>query len=148
MSLGKLSAFTVIGLIVAAAILEVSEVGGPGPAVIDGVPARAGFHVIDGDTLRTAEGERIRLIGIDAPELPPRAKCAGEAELALAAKDRLTELIDGAAHIATTPRTGEPDRDRFDRLLRDVSIDGADVGDTLVSEGLAKVWQGRKSVWC
>ncbi|MBU2135317.1 MAG: thermonuclease family protein [Alphaproteobacteria bacterium] len=148
MSIAKLGSFVVVGLIAAAALLEVFHVNGSAPTAVDGVPARASFQVVDGDTLRTAEGERIRLIGIDAPELPPRARCAGEAELALAAKDRLTDLVEGATHIATTPRPDEPDRDRYDRLLRDVSVDGVDVGEILVSEGLAKVWRGRKGVWC
>jgi micrococcal nuclease len=148
MSIAKLGSFAVVGLIAAAALLEVFHVNGSAPTVVDGVPARADFQVIDGDTLRTPEGERIRLIGIDAPELPPRAKCAREAELALAAKDRLTGLIGSAAHIKTSPRSGEPDRDRFDRLLRDVSVDGVDAGEILLAEGLAKVWRGRKSVWC
>lgn len=147
-SITKLGALAVVALIAAAALIEVFDGNTPAPTIAYGVPVRAKLDVIDGDTLRTAGGERIRLIGIDAPELHPRARCPHEAELALAAKDRLTELIDGAAEIATTPRPDEPDRDRYDRLLRDVSVDGVDVGEILVSEGLAKVWRGRKSVWC
>jgi micrococcal nuclease len=146
MTFAKLGSLSVVVLIAAAAVVEVFGQSPLAPAGPHG--ARPKPQVIDGDTLRTAEGERIRLIGVDAPELSPRARCPHEAELALAAKFRLTELIDRSTQIVITPRGDGPDRDRFDRLLRDVSVDGTDVGDILVAEGLAKVWKGRKSVWC
>lgn len=148
MNLTRLGALSIVILIAAAVMVEVFGASGAAPPGLGSPASRPDLFVIDGDTLRSAEGERIRLIGIDAPELPPRSRCEHEAGLALAAKVRLTELIDGATQIVTTARPGERDRDQYDRLLRDVRVDGVDVGDILVKEGLAKVWMGRKSVWC
>jgi micrococcal nuclease len=107
--------------------------------------AGAQVYVIDGDTVRLPGGERVRLLGIDAPEMPPRAACEREAALAYQAKARLQGLIRGGD---VTLWAGVEDRDRFGRLLRRVEIHGADLGDRLVSEGLAQPWRGRKAVWC
>lgn len=103
-------------------------------------------YVIDGDTLVIAGGERVRLLGIDAPEMPPRASCDREVEMALAAKARLMALLR-QAEVVELRRQGE-DRDRYGRQLRRVFADGQDLGDALVLEGLAQRWRGRKATWC
>lgn len=103
------------------------------------------IYVIDGDTIRLPGGERVRLLGIDAPEMPPRAQCEREAELAYAAKARLLELVragDVALHVDGR------DRDKYGRQLRRVEVAGEDLGGQLVNEGLAQLWQGRKAQWC
>ncbi len=46
--------------------------------------------VTDGDTIRLA-GERIRIVGLDAPEM--RGKCREERRLAQRAKDALSEEL-------------------------------------------------------
>ncbi len=106
------------------------------------------IYVVDGDTLRLPTGERVRLVGIDTAEMPPRAACDREVELALEAKARLQQLVRGAEEVVLRRPAGERDRDRYDRLLRDVLVDGRDAGAILVSEGLAQVWRGRKAQWC
>ena len=103
-------------------------------------------RVIDGDTLVTADGLTIRILNIDTAEMPPRSQCDAEARLARAAKARLQVLVAGGA-VVTLTREGS-DLDRFGRSLRKVRIDGRDVGDVLVGEGLAQRWQGHKSQWC
>lgn len=40
------------------------------------------------------------------------------------------------------------DTDKYGRLLRIVVRDGASIGDTLMNEGLAHSWDGRKHPWC
>lgn len=105
-------------------------------------------YITDGDTIRLSTGDRVRLAGIDAPEMPPRAACDLEIELALAAKARLQDLIRNADVVALRRPSGERDQDRYGRLLRDVIVDGRDAGVILVDEGLAQVWQGRKAKWC
>ncbi|MDP1875186.1 thermonuclease family protein [Phenylobacterium sp.] len=135
-------------LVIVAVFLEVVAAKPSGLADPEGLGPGQAPYVIDGDTLRTPSGDRVRLVGIDAPEMPPRAGCDREIELAFAAKARLTELIKGAERIEYLARPGERDRDRYDRLLRDVRIDGVDAGHLLVSEGLAKVWRGQKSQSC
>ncbi len=79
---------------------------------------------IDGDTIRVG-GERIRLRGIDTPEL-------GEPE-GLAAKQRLEELLrSGPMEIILHGR------DVYDRLIADVFINGQNVAEILKREGFAK----------
>jgi endonuclease YncB( thermonuclease family) len=90
--------------------------------------------VVDGDSLR-AGNVRIRLIGIDAPELFQtcrddygRAWSCGRA-----AKAKLAALVAGGA-VACTDRG----RDRYDRTLAICSAGNiADLGEALVRAGLA-----------
>ena len=100
--------------------------------------------VVDGDTFRMG-GEKIRIADIDTPETHP-ARCAREAELGAAATNRLHALLNsGAVSLETVGR----DADRYGRKLRLVSVDGHGVGETLVTEGLARPYTGgyRKG-WC
>lgn len=95
------------------------------------------YRVVDGDTIRVSDATgtdlgRVRLIGIDAPELGRSGtldEChAGEATQALAT------LIEGQ----TVTLLGDPtqtERDRYDRLLAYVELDGIDVGHELVAGG-------------
>lgn len=111
-------------------------------------PARAGSQVaigdvriVDGDTF-TLAGERIRILGIDAPETHP-PNCANEARLGEAATDRLRQLM--AAAPLRIDRRG---RDTFGRTLARVNAGGVDVGAKLVAEGLAHVYVDHKISWC
>ena len=102
-------------------------------------------RVVDGDTIVVA-GETIRLLDIDAPEL--RGKCEAEKRLARAAAARLTELLAGRPWRIERIRR----KDRWGRTLALITTDerGATVsiGAFLVSEGLARPWQGRRRPWC
>lgn len=89
------------------------------------------LDVIDGDTLEVqAPGgpvERVRLVGINAPE---RGECFD-----LEATDALAELVgDGPVVL----EADESDRDRYDRLLRYVEVDGSLVNEQLVRGGFAR----------
>lgn len=100
--------------------------------------------VVDGDTFRLA-GERIRIADIDTPETHP-ARCAREAELGEAATRRLHALLNSGA---VTLHPVDRDTDRYGRKLRRVSVDGVGVGDTLVTEGLARRYRGgQRAGWC
>jgi endonuclease YncB( thermonuclease family) len=88
---------------------------------------------VDGDTLRLG-GERIRLVGIDAPE--SRQTCRdGNGQnwsCGRAATHRLSALLSG--NVACTAQM----RDRYGRPLARCAARGvADIGETLVREGLA-----------
>ncbi|MEX2503411.1 MAG: thermonuclease family protein [Egicoccus sp.] len=87
--------------------------------------------VIDGDTVdvRGPDGteERIRVIGIDTPE---REEC-GYAEAA----DAMADLVEGR-EVDLVPGARD-DRDRYDRLLRYLDVDGTDAGLQLIEQGLA-----------
>lgn len=104
--------------------------------------------VYDGDTLRvTVAGQstRVRIMGLDTPELPPHNKCASEKERGYAARDRLQEIIAGAGSTAFCP----DGKDRFGRTLAVVMVDGKDVADVLIAEGLAREYHGgRREGWC
>lgn len=102
--------------------------------------------VHDGDTIRTCEGERIRLENIDAPELPGSPKCTKpgrngwcDYDLAESSRDELASFLGSGA--VTVSRSGT---DRYGRTLARLNVDGADAGDHLISMGLAKAWQRRR----
>lgn len=111
-----------------------------------GSPGVQVARVIDGDTFELEGGERVRILNIDTAEMPPRSRCAAERDLALAAKARLSEVV-GQGRSLQLVREGR-DRDRHDRQLRRVRVDGQDVGELLIREGLAQPWRGRKATWC
>jgi hypothetical protein len=82
------------------------------------------LSAVDGDTIR-AGPDRIRLRGIDTPELnEPEGQ---------AAKERLAELLRNGI-VRIVPRA----RDVYNRLVADVFVDGQNVAEILRSEGFAK----------
>ncbi len=105
---------------------------GPAPAPATGVVAR----VHDGDTLSLTDGRRVRLLGIDAPELEKEGRPAEF--LAHAAKKALSDLTQGRRVRLEYDRLRY---DRFQRLLAYVHLeDGTLVNRELVARGLARVY--------
>ena len=100
--------------------------------------------VIDGDTFILG-GEKIRIADIDAPETGS-AKCASEAERGARATRRLRELLNQGPFELRSYQSR--DRDQYGRKLRVVMRDGRSVGDTLITEGLARRWSGKRRPWC
>lgn len=95
-------------------------------------PARVA-RVIDGDTLETADGQRIRLVQIDAPE--SSGECYGaEATAALQA------LLPQGSRIGLERDPRLDDVDRYGRLLRYVHTGGRNINIVLVRRGAASVW--------
>jgi micrococcal nuclease len=95
-------------------------------------------YVVDGDTVdvRLVSGrrERIRLIGIDTPELSP-AECFGSQ-----AKTRARRLAQGK-HVRLIGDATQDTRDRYQRLLAYVVLpDSRDLGRQLIAEGFGKVY--------
>lgn len=106
--------------------------------------AQQNVVILDGDTI-IVQGEHIRLLGINAPEL--KGKCREESVRALRARSRLMELLKSS--------TIDIDRDGFDRYRRTlakVSVAGTDLGHVLMREGLARKWvqtyNGQQEPWC
>ncbi len=99
--------------------------------------------VIDGDTFYY-QGVRIRIADIDTPETH-EPRCAYEANLGDQATHRLRELLNEGPFTLTS---AERDEDRYGRKLRTVTRNGWSLGETLVSEGLARRWTGRRLPWC
>lgn len=99
--------------------------------------------VVDGDTF-WLDGEKIRIADINTPEVGSPS-CAEEAALGRQASRRLVELLNaGPFSLAASDR----DEDRYGRKLRIVERDGRSLGKTLVAEGLAHEWRGRRESWC
>lgn len=112
------------------------------------------IRVIDGDTLElTTTGERIRLLGIDTPELrsygrydPPEC----ERIMAAAAKRDAARLLGNAASVEIE-RHGQ---DRYRRTLARLELEApgvgsADMGAVLVLMGVGRRWEpDSKGGWC
>jgi micrococcal nuclease len=87
-------------------------------------------RVIDGDTIELSDGEHVRYIGMDTPEMRPVE------EYAEAATEANRELVEGKTVIVV------PDvelRDRYGRLLAYIYVDDTFVNAELVRRGLAQV---------
>jgi endonuclease YncB( thermonuclease family) len=87
---------------------------------------------------------RVRLRGIDAPEM--KARCEAERDKALAARDALARMLAkgsvGIRNVAQDKYGG--------RVDADASAAGtADVGEAIVALGLARRYDGgRRGSWC
>lgn len=99
--------------------------------------------VVDGDTFYIG-GAKVRIAGIDAPETHDY-RCASELALGDEASEKLRDLLNSGA---VTMTSIDRDRDVYGRLLRNVQVNGADVGEAMVSVGVAREYgRGRRS-WC
>lgn len=101
------------------------------------------IRVIDGDTLQISANERVRLLDIDTPEThTPR--CQAELERGQEASRRLRALIQSGGQIWLA-RSGQ--QDKYGRTLAHVSVNGRDVGQILLSAGLAVQWRPGRDAW-
>jgi len=122
------------------------RLGGPVPAQV--------VRVIDGDTIQVRariwldqEVEtRVRLDGVDAPEL--KARCARERALAVQARAFLDQRLaaPGAPVFLSDIRYGKY-AGRVLARVRDAR--GADLAEALIAAGLARPYAGkRRASWC
>lgn len=86
-------------------------------------------RVIDGDTILLTNGEYVRYIGIDTPEIFPKVEC-----FAKASTERNHALVGGKTVRLVRDVS---DRDRFGRWLRYVFVGEQLVNEVLVQEGYA-----------
>jgi endonuclease YncB( thermonuclease family) len=108
-------------------------------------------HVVDGDTFEARAaiwlGQsieiRVRIAGVDAPEL--HARCDEERVRAVAARDWLIRRIEG-----TEVRLSEVHYDKYGGRVDATVHDGrGDVGAALIAAGLARPYRGgRRGGWC
>ncbi|QIK68546.1 DUF2510 domain-containing protein [Nocardioides sp. HDW12B] len=93
------------------------------------VPRQPTFYVsriIDGDTIELGNGETVRLVGIDTPEV---GECGFEAAAA-----NLSNLVLGEM---VSLGESDEDRDSYGRLLRYVDLGDMDAGLRLIKNGRA-----------
>ncbi|WP_411233212.1 thermonuclease family protein [Marivita sp. S0852] len=90
-------------------------------------------RVIDGDTIDVA-GTRVRLHAIDAPETEQLCASAQGADWTCGAwvTQQVTALFDGKQ-----ARCRTKDTDRYGRAVAKCQVNGRDMGDVLVAQGLA-----------
>lgn len=102
--------------------------------------------VIDGDTVRVESLDgidlgRVRLLGIDAPELAYEEEAADC--FAHDARRHLRELLGRGVLVELTADAGEPDRDVYGRLLRYLDVGGVDVAEAMLAQGAARRYPGQ-----
>ena len=118
-----------LGLLCTLCVLVLAGAAGAGP----GEPAKIAW-VTDGDTVLLSNGERVRLVQIDAPELS-RRECYGRA-----ARAELLRLVP-AGSVVRLDRDPRLDTvDRYGRLLRYIFRGPVNVNLELVRRGAATVW--------
>ncbi|WP_157844017.1 thermonuclease family protein [Epibacterium ulvae] len=100
--------------------------------------------MIDGDTI-DVEGQRYRLVGFDTPETW-KPKCNFELQLGKQATARLRTLVTSGQILEINILPG---KDKYGRGLAKLLVGGADVGDILRDEGLARSYTGgKRQEWC
>ena len=98
----------------------------------DGRSVEGRVHVVDGDTIRLGDA-RIRLKGIDAPELQQSCTRSGRSySCGDTARLALIDLVAGAPVLCRTAG-----RDRYRRILARCTVHGSDIGARMVAEGWA-----------
>ena len=95
------------------------------------------IRVIDGDTFDIG-GARVRLHGIDAPEQDQT--CTTPSGEGWACGAWVTRQV-AARYQGRTAFCEQLDTDRYDRIVARCSVDGQDIGQTLVGEGLALAYR-------
>lgn len=85
-------------------------------------------RVVDGDTYILATGEKVRMIGIDAPEM--------STYFGNDAKKHLKELIQGKT-VRIKADVMNRDKDRYGRLLRYTYLNNQDINQKMVCDGYA-----------
>jgi micrococcal nuclease len=114
--------------------------------LVGGVHADAaqGWRAIDGDSIVSPAGQEIRVANIDTPEL--HGQCESERRMARQAKDATQATLNAAQSVTLRPY--HRPQDRHGRALAYVIVDGRDLGELLVAQGLARTWTGRGQSWC
>jgi endonuclease YncB( thermonuclease family) len=105
----------------------------PQPPSRPRLPAARVARVIDGDTLETADGRRIRLVQIDAPE--SSGECYGAQATAA-----LDALLPAGSRIGLERDPLLDEVDRYGRQLRYVFKGRRNLNVVLVRRGAASVW--------
>ena len=110
-------------------------------------PGCAVTRVVDGDTISVHCGTtagNVRLVGYDTPETY-RPGCPEEKRLGEAA----TRALERELRKATRIRVEARGRDKYDRALASLWLDGKALADIMISKGLAVSYDGGKRInWC
>lgn len=139
--LGTLAVVLVIALVVGWAALNQTTTSSPSasapPVAEQGIPADATQAVVeyvhDGDTLFLEDGRKVRMLGIDTPEIGENLACYGPE-----ATDLLRQLLPEGSTVWVLSDI-EP-TDQYGRsLLFIYTEDGTNVNLTMLEQGAAQV---------
>ena len=99
--------------------------------------------VVDGDTITMSNGEKVRLIQIDTPELASK-ECYG-----IQAKSELSKLLNQAGEVSLTSDPNLDEVDKYGRLLRYVFIGNTNLNLKLIEIGAAApyFYRGEKGIY-
>ena len=89
------------------------------------------IRIIDGDTFEIENGDKVRMIGIDAPELKDNN--------GLESKNHIKFLIENK-YVSLIKDEKNKNKDFFGRLLRYVYLDNYDVNLKMIEDGYANVY--------
>lgn len=111
-------------------LFVLADIGLGDPRALEGLCEK----VLDGDTI-VFEGQRVRLLGLDAPELEQRSR-DGRA-IGLESKRFLSELIEGKSI-----ELRYSSRDRYGRILGQLYFRGMDINRKILELGYAVSFMG------
>ncbi|MBV6824415.1 thermonuclease family protein [Pseudomonas sp. PD9R] len=99
-----------------------------------GLPSVAVQRVVDGDTLRLADGRSVRMIGLNTPELGKQGRT--DEPFAVAARKRLEALVAASdGRVSLLP--GKEGKDHYGRTLAHIyGTDGTNLEAQMLAEGL------------
>ena len=101
-------------------------------------------QVFDGDTILLVDGRKVRMLGINTPEIDHEN--GDDEPLARKARQSLQRILDGAARVGL--RYGKRRHDHYGRVLAYVIIDGQrDVQQMLLEQGLAMAIAISPDLW-
>lgn len=124
--------FLILGTCLAGAALPATDAGCPATHIDERVRVA---YVYDGDTVKLADGRRVRLIGINTPEMA-RGDETGE-PLAGTARAYLQDMLDRGDHVLQL-QYGAEREDHYGRLLAHGYLENGDnIGARLLQQGLA-----------
>tara|TARA_B110000259_G_C13751073_1_gene296620 strand:- start:26 stop:415 length:390 start_codon:yes stop_codon:yes gene_type:complete len=89
------------------------------------------IRVIDGDTFEIENGDKVRMIGIDAPELKDNEGLESKNHLKLLIENKYVSLIKDEKN---------KNKDFFGRLLRYVYLEDSDINLKMIEDGYANVY--------
>lgn len=99
------------------------------------------IRVYDGDTVLVSQpnkkGEKVRMIGIDAPEMYKKDRMPAQPYSRKAKRYLSNRILNRQVQIDMYGR------DRYERILGVILLDGTDINLEMVSAGLAEVYRGK-----
>ena len=97
--------------------------------------------VLDGDTIYF-ERQKLDIAGIETPAIQG-SQCAIERNRGIDAAVRLAALLNSGE-----VTIGTPVRDQYGRAVREVQVNGKDVGKAMIAAKVAREYLGEKRDWC